>query len=68
MKIAWKLPEHISIRRRLLIYLSSGLIVLWLLTAMGSITVALHEINEMADSQMAQLAHTLKYGVSGLNG
>ena len=61
MKIAWKLPEHISIRRRLLIYLSSGLIVLWLLTAMGSITVALHEINEMADSQMAQLAHTLKY-------
>ena len=33
--------------------------MLWLLTAIGSASLALHEINELADSQMAQLARTL---------
>lgn len=48
-----------SIRRRLLVYLSGGLFALWLATALGSAAVALHEINEMADTQMAQLARSV---------
>ena len=48
-----------SIRRRLLVYLSGGLLALWLATAVGSAAIALHEINEMADSQMSQLAGSL---------
>ena len=48
-----------SIRRRLLTYLSGGLLALWLATALASAAVALHEINEIADSQMSQLARSL---------
>ena len=48
-----------SIRRRLLTYLSGGLLALWLATALASAAVALHEINEIADSQMNQLARSL---------
>ena len=48
-----------SIRRRLLAYLSGGLLALWLATALASAAVALHEINEIADSQMNQLARSL---------
>lgn len=48
-----------SIRRRLLVYLSGGLLALWLATTVGSAAIALHEINEMADSQMSQLAGSL---------
>ena len=48
-----------SIRRRLLAYLSGGLLALWLATALASAAVALHEINEIADSQMSQLASSL---------
>ena len=48
-----------SIRRRLLAYLSGGLLALWLATALASAAVALHEINEIADSQMSQLARSL---------
>lgn len=44
-----------SIRRRLLAYLSGGLLALWLATALASAAVALHEINEIADSQISQL-------------
>ena len=48
-----------SIRRRLLTYLSGGLLALWLATALASAAVALHEITEIADSQMSQLARSL---------
>ena len=48
-----------SIRRLLLAYLSGGLLALWLATALASAAVALHEINEIADSQMSQLARSL---------
>ena len=48
-----------SIRRRLLAYLSGGLLALWLATALASAAVALHELNEIADSQMSQLARSL---------
>ena len=50
-----------SIRRRLLAYLSGGLLALWLATALASAAVALHEINEIADSQMSQLARSLMH-------
>ncbi|MFV2029576.1 ATP-binding protein [Neisseria sp. S1] len=49
----------ISIRRRLISYLSGGLLALWLATAVGSAAIAMHEINEMADHQMSQLARSL---------
>ena len=61
MKPCWRLPPTVSLRRRLLLYLSSGLLSLWVLSAVGSIMVTLHEINEMADSHMAQLANTLQH-------
>ena len=48
-----------SLRRRLFLSLGGSLLMLWLLTAIGSASLALHEINELADSQMAQLARTL---------
>ena len=50
-----------SIRRRLLAYLSGGLLALWLATALASAAVAMHEINEIADSQMSQLARSLMH-------
>lgn len=53
------LPSAASLRRRLFVYLGGGLLLLWLLAAIGSAAAALHEINEAADSQMAQLARTL---------
>ena len=48
-----------SIRRRLLAYLSGGLLALWLATAALSAVAVLHEINEAGDSQMNQLARSL---------
>lgn len=55
----FRLPPTAAIRRRLSLYIGSGLLALWLATAtLGSIA-ALHKINETADSQMAQLAQTL---------
>ena len=53
------MPPNISIRRRLLVYLSSGLLATWLLTAVAAITVSLVEINEANDTQMTQLARSL---------
>lgn len=59
MKNPFRLRQDTGIRRRLFLYLSAGLLSLWLLTAVGSVLLALHEINEMADAQMSQLASTL---------
>ena len=53
------MSPNISIRRRLLVYLSSGLLATWLLTAVAAITVSLVEINEANDTQMTQLARSL---------
>ncbi len=53
-------PET-SIRRRLLVYLSSGLLATWLITAAVSLTISLMEINEANDTQMTQLARSLPY-------
>ncbi|MDO5639827.1 MAG: ATP-binding protein [Neisseria sp.] len=51
--------HNASLRRRLFTYLSGGLLGLWLATAIGSAAIALHEVNEMADTQMAQLARSM---------
>lgn len=48
-----------SLRRRLFVYISGGLLALWLLSVTAGSLSSLHEINEAADSQMAQLAQTL---------
>lgn len=50
-----------SIQRRLLIYLSSALVTLWMAITIGSGVASIKEINEMADSQMLQLATTLQH-------
>ena len=55
----FRLPPTASIRRRLALALGSGLLALWLAAATFGSLAALHEINETADSQMAQLAQTL---------
>lgn len=55
----FRLPPTAAISRRLSLYLGSGLLALWLSTATLVSTATLHEINETADSQMAQLAQTL---------
>lgn len=49
-----------SIQRRLITYLSSGLLSLWLAIAIGSSWASFHEINEIADGQMLQTAHLLQ--------
>lgn len=48
-----------SLRRRLFVYIGGGLLALWLLSVTAGSLSSLHEINEAADSQMAQLAQTL---------
>lgn len=48
-----------SLRRRLFVYISGGLLALWLVSVTAGSLSSLHEINEAADSQMAQLAQTL---------
>ncbi len=53
-------PET-SIRRRLIVYLSSGLLATWLMTAAVSVTISLMEMNEANDTQMTQLARSLPY-------
>lgn len=50
-----------SIQRRLLTYLSSALVTLWIVITIGSSIASIKEINEMADSQMLQLASTIKH-------
>ena len=53
------MSPHTSIRKRLFIYLSSGLLATWLLSAAAAITVSLMEMNEANDTQMTQLARSL---------
>ncbi len=60
MKFA-KLSPTDSIKKRLSLYLGGGLLGLWLLTALANIAATTHEINEMADSQMAKFASSLQY-------
>ncbi|MDO4232732.1 MAG: hypothetical protein Q4D19_11440, partial [Lautropia sp.] len=50
-----------SIRRRLIVYLGGGLLGFWLLAVGVFVGGATHEINEMADIQMTQVARTLMH-------
>lgn len=56
-----------SIQHRLIVYLSSALISLWITITIGSGIATFHEINEIADSQMLQLAYTIKQVSPNLN-
>lgn len=49
-----------SIQRRLITYLSNGLLSLWLAIAIGSSWASFHEINEIVDSQMLHTAHLVQ--------
>ncbi|WP_373795613.1 ATP-binding protein [Neisseria dentiae] len=59
MKFFWNMYPATSLRRRLFVYISGGLLALWLVSVTAGSLSSLHEINEAADSQMAQLAQTL---------
>ena len=56
-----KLPPETSIRKRLILYIGSGLLVAWFAANAVSLAMALHELNESADSQMSDLAQSLPY-------
>lgn len=56
-----KLPPETSIRKRLILYISSGLLLAWFAANAVSLAMALHELNESADSQMSDLAQSLPY-------
>ncbi len=49
-----------SIQRRLITYLSSGLLSLWLAIAIGSSWASFHEINEIVDTQMLHTANLIQ--------
>ena len=51
-----KLPPETSIRKRLILYIGSGLLLAWFAANAVSLAMALHELNESADSQMSDLA------------
>ena len=55
----FRLTPESAIKTRLLLYLGSGLAMVWLVAATVSLALALHELNEAADSQMAQLARAV---------
>lgn len=55
------LPPETAIRTRLFYYLAGGLFAVWLVTNAVSLTLALNELNESADSQMSELARALPY-------
>lgn len=55
----FKLNATASLRRRLFVYIGSGLLAVWLVSVAAAAYFSLHEIDEAADSQMAQLAQTL---------
>ncbi|STZ50358.1 ATP-binding protein [Neisseria dentiae] len=59
MKFFWNMYPATSLRYRLFVYISGGLLALWLFSVTAGSLSSLHEINEAADSQMAQLAQTL---------
>lgn len=54
-----RLSPETAIKKRLLVYLGSGLGLAWLIAAAVSLSVALVELNETADSQMTQLARSV---------
>lgn len=56
-----KLPPETSIRKRLILYIGSGLLLAWFTANAVSLAMALHELNESADSQMSDLAQSLPY-------
>ena len=56
-----KLPPETSIRKRLILYIGSGLLLAGFAANAVSLAVALHELNESADSQMSDLAQSLPY-------
>ena len=56
-----KLPPETSIRKRLILYIGSGLLLAWFAANAVSLAMALHELNESADSQMSDLAQSLPY-------
>lgn len=60
-KRLFALTPETAIRKRLMIYLGCGLAAAWLAANAVSLTLALHELNESADSQMSELAHALPY-------
>ena len=55
------LPPETAIRTRLFYYLAGGLFAVWLVTNVVSLTLALNELDESADSQMSELARALPY-------
>ena len=55
------LPPETAIRTRLFYYLGFGLAAVWFVSNAVSLTLALHELNESADSQMSELARALPY-------
>ncbi|MGP1364574.1 ATP-binding protein [Neisseria sicca] len=56
-----KLLPETSIRKRLILYIGSGLLLAWFAANAVSLAMALHELNESADSQMSDLAQSLPY-------
>ena len=56
-----KLTPETSIRKRLILYIGSGLLLAWFAANAVSLAMALHELNESADSQMSDLAQSLPY-------
>ena len=52
-------PRLPSLRRRLLVLLLSGSLIFWALVAAISYRNAHHEVDELFDVQMSQVAHTL---------
>mgnify|MGYP003085365801 FL=1 len=56
-----KLPPETSIRKRLILYIGSGMLLEWFAANAVSLAMALHELNESADSQMSDLAQSLPY-------
>ena len=55
------MPPETSIRKRLLVYLSVGLMGTWLVTTLVGVGISLVELNEAEDTQMSQLARTLPH-------
>ena len=61
MPLLKPLPPETAIRTRLFYYIGGGLVLVWLMANAVSLTLALRELNESADSQMSELARALPY-------
>ena len=59
MPLLKPLPPETAIRTRLFYYIGGGLVLVWLIANAVSLTLALNELNESADSQMSELARAL---------